>query len=293
MEQLTVAATQMACSWNAEETLEKAEKLVRQAAGKGAQVILLQELFETPYFCLEEHSEFLKLARPLENNRAINHFKSLAAELEVVLPISYFERCGLGTYNSLAMIDADGCVLSNYRKTHIPQAPGYEEKYYFSPGDTGFNVVQTKYAKLGCGICWDQWFPETARCLTLMGAELLMFPTAIGSEPGREGFDSCGHWQRTMQGHAAANIIPLLASNRIGEETWGNTTTTFYGSSFIADHTGELVAQADRSDESVIVASFDMELIEEYRTTWGIFRDRRPNMYAALNTIDGKTGPSS
>ncbi len=293
MKTLTVAATQMTCSWNAEETIQKAEGLVRQAAAKGARVILLQELFQAPYFCLEQHSRYLELARALEEDRAINHFKSVAAELKVVLPISYFERCGLATYNSLATIDADGSILSNYRKTHIPQARGYEEKYYFSPGDTGFKVVQTEYAKLGCGICWDQWFPETARCLTLLGAELLMFPTAIGSEPGRADFDSSGHWRRTMQGHAAANMVPLIASNRVGTESDEHTSTTFYGTSFIADHTGEVVADANRTDETCIVATIDMDLAEEYRATWGVFRDRRPDMYGALYTLDGKIGVPS
>jgi N-carbamoylputrescine amidase len=233
--------------------------------------------------------KYLELAKPLQQDRAINHFKSVAAELNVVLPISYFESCGLAKFNSLAIIDADGTILSNYRKTHIPQAPGYEEKYYFSPGDTGFKVVQTKYAKLGCGICWDQWFPETARSLTLMGAELLMFPTAIGSEPGHADLDSSGHWRRTMQGHAAANIIPLVASNRVGRETEGATTTTFYGTSFIADHTGDIVAEANRTDETFIVATFDMNFVHQYRRTWGIFRDRRPEMYATLDTLDGST----
>jgi len=289
MRQLTVAATQMACSWNADETIARAEALVRKAADKGAQVILLQELFQTPYFCLEQNADHLALAKPLQQDRAINHFKSVAAELNVVLPISYFESCGLAKYNSLAIIDADGSILANYRKTHIPQAPGYEEKYYFSPGDTGFKVVQTKFVNLGCGICWDQWFPETARCLTLMGAELLMFPTAIGSEPGHPELDSSGHWRRTMQGHAAANIVPLVASNRIGTETERDTTTTFYGSSFIADHTGDLVAEANREDETFILATFDMNLVEQYRKTWGIFRDRRPELYTAIDTLDGST----
>jgi N-carbamoylputrescine amidase len=289
MKQLTVAATQMACSWNTDETIARAEALVRKAADKGAQVILLQELFQTPYFCLEQNTDYLALAKPLQQDRAINHFKSIAAELNVVLPISYYESCGLAKYNSLAIIDADGSILANYRKTHIPQAPGYEEKYYFSPGDTGFKVVQTKYVNLGCGICWDQWFPETARCLTLMGAELLMFPTAIGSEPGHPGLDSSGHWRRTMQGHAAANIVPLVASNRVGTETEKDTTTTFYGSSFIADHTGDIVAEANREDETFILATFDMNLVEQYRKTWGIFRDRRPELYTAIDTLDGST----
>lgn len=291
MKSLTVAATQMACSWDTEENISKGESLIKQAAAEGAQVILLQELFETPYFCQVQDFAHQELASSLEQNTAVSHFRKLAAELEVVLPISYFENCGVLNYNSLAIIDADGSILFNYRKTHIPQSPGYEEKFYFSPGDTGFKVVQTRYVKLGCGICWDQWFPETARCLTLMGAELLMFPTAIGSEPGNAELDSRSHWQRTMQGHAAANITPLVASNRVGKESAGDTSIEFYGSSFIADHTGKLVAEANRSDETFLLATLEMDFIEEYRKSWGVFRDRRPEMYGAIHTKDGKTLP--
>ena len=217
----------------------------------------------------------------------MQHFRDLARRLNVVLPISYFERAGLAHYNSLAVIDADGEILTNYRKTHIPQAAGYEEKFYFTPGDTGFQVVATRYARLGCGVCWDQWFPETARSLALMGAEVLMFPTAIGSEPHYPDLDSAAHWQRTMQGHAAANIMPLVASNRIGSEKDGETEMTFYGSSFIADHTGAKVAEANRTDETYLTATFDLQAVRDYRLSWGVFRDRRPDMYAALGTIDG------
>ncbi|MCV2889699.1 N-carbamoylputrescine amidase [Ruegeria aquimaris] len=287
MREVTLAATQMACSWDADENIDKAEKLVIAAAEKGAQIILLQELFETPYFCLEISARFFDLARPITENRAVAHFRALAKKLGVVLPISYFERAGLAHYNALALIDADGGILANYRKTHIPQAAGYEEKYYFTPGDTGFKVVDTKFARLGCGVCWDQWFPETARSLALMGAEVLMFPTAIGSEPHYPDLDSAAHWQRTMQGHAAANIMPLVASNRVGSEKDGDTEMTFYGSSFIADHTGAKVAEANRTDETVLTASFDLDEIASYRRAWGVFRDRRPDMYGALATMDG------
>ena len=287
MSRITLAATQMACSWDADENIQKAEEIVTAAAEDGAQIILLQELFQTPYFCLEISARFFDLARPLAEDRAVSHFRALAKKLGVVLPISYFERAGLTHFNSLAIIDADGEILANYRKTHIPQAAGYEEKYYFTPGDTGFQVVQTRFARLGCGICWDQWFPETARSLALKGAEVLMFPTAIGSEPHYPDLDSAGHWQRTMQGHAAANIVPLVASNRVGLERDGETEMTFYGSSFIADHTGEKVAEANRVDETYLTASFDLEEIGKYRRAWGVFRDRRPDMYASLATMDG------
>jgi len=289
MRKLTVAATQMACSWDIGDNIAKAEALVRHAAREGAQIVLLQELFQTPYFCLEQKFTHYNLARTLEEDRAIQHFRRVAAELEVVLPISYFEKAGTANYNSLAIIDADGSILTNYRKTHIPQAPGYEEKFYFSPGDTGFRVVQTRYARLGCGICWDQWFPETARSLSLLGAEVLMFPTAIGGEKANPALDSAGHWRRTMQGHAAANIIPVVAANRVGTETDGATSSTFYGTSFIADHTGAIAADANRTDEAVVVASFDLDAVEAYRQAWGIYRDRRPEMYRALRTLDGRT----
>lgn len=289
MRKLTVSATQMACSWDLDENIQKAEELIQLAAEDGAQIILLQELFQTPYFCLEQKSTHYALARPLETDRAVQHFRAMAARLSVVLPISYFEQAGAAHYNSLAIIDADGSILTNYRKTHIPQAPGYEEKFYFSPGDTGFKVVQTRYGRLGCGICWDQWFPETARALSLLGAELLMFPTAIGAEQANPVLDSSGHWRRTMQGHAAANIVPVVASNRVGNETEGTTSSAFYGTSFIADHTGAIVAEANRIDETYLLASFDLDEIESYRQAWGVYRDRRPEMYGALRTLDGRT----
>ena len=288
MRKITVAATQMSCSWDADENIQKTEDLVRLAAEDGAQIILLQELFQTPYFCLEQKFQHFDLARSLEDDKAVAHFRVLAKQLGVVLPISYFERAGRAYYNSLAIVDADGEVLWNYRKTHIPQAPGYDEKFYFSPGDTGFRAIKTKHATIGCGICWDQWFPETARSLALRGAEVMFFPTAIGSEPQNAEIDSAGHWQRTMQGHAAANLTPLVASNRVGTEVSGTMVGAFYGSSFIADHLGAKVAEANRLDETYLVASFDLDQIEEYRRAWGIFRDRRPEMYGALRTLDGK-----
>ncbi|WP_264210170.1 N-carbamoylputrescine amidase [Leisingera thetidis] len=290
MRQITLAATQMACSWDIDDNIAKAEALVTGAAEAGAQIILLQELFETPYFCLEQSLGHLALARPLEQSRVVSHFASLAGKLGVVLPISYYEEAGLARYNSLAIADADGTILANCRKTHIPQAPGYEEKFYFSPGDSGFQVVETRFGRIGCGICWDQWFPETARCLALQGAEVLLFPTAIGTEPKNPDLDSSGHWRRTMQGHAAANMIPVVASNRVGTEREGGTAGVFYGTSFITGHTGEILAEAGRAEETFITATADLEAAARYRSSWGVFRDRRPHMYGALHTLDGRTG---
>ncbi len=287
MGKVVVAATQMSCGWNIEENIRKAEQLVRKAASKDARIILLQELFETPYFCQKEEMEFYKYSVPMENNRAVNHFRAIAAELKVVLPISFYERKNNARYNSVAVIDADGEVLGIYRKTHIPDGPGYEEKFYFNPGDTGFKVWDTKYAKIGVGICWDQWYPETARCLTLMGAEILFYPTAIGSEPAEEEVDSRAHWQLCMQGHAASNIIPVVASNRIGTEVIKDSKIDFYGSSFITNHLGEKIAEADCCSEAVLTAEFDLDRIDAHRTSWGIFRDRRPEMYKAIMTCDG------
>lgn len=291
MRQVRVAATQMACTWNVDENIARAESLVRRAHAQGAQIVLLQELFQTPYFCQEQTAAHLELARSLEDDRAVNHFRRLARDLQIVIPVSYYERAGQARYNSLAIIDADGDILFNYRKSHIPQGPGYEEKFYFNPGDTGFRAVRTRYATIGCGICWDQWFPEAARAMALKGAELLFYPTAIGSEPQDASIDSSAHWRRTMQGHAAANVMPVIASNRIGVEVEGKTTCTFYGSSFIADHTGALVAEAGRSEETVLVATFDLDLMARYRHSWGLFRDRRPDLYGALETLDGVTRP--
>lgn len=283
MRNVTVAATQMACSWDREATLKKADALVREAAAKGANIILLQELFETPYFCQKHEFEHMELSMPLEKNPAVAHFKEVAKELDVVLPISFFERAGNVMYNSIAIIDADGTVLGVYRKTHIPDGAPYAEKFYFSPGDTGFQVWKTKYGTIGVGICWDQWFPEAARCMALMGAEILLYPTAIGSEPTLD-IDSKPHWQHAMQGHAAANIMPLLASNRIGTEKQSDSEMTFYGASFIADETGEIVEEADRESETVLVHTFDLDAIDIKRRQWGVFRDRRPEMYETLLT---------
>jgi N-carbamoylputrescine amidase len=289
MSKVTVAATQMACSWDRDANVARGEQLIRDAASRGAQVILLQELFETPYFCKDHNSAYLELARPLAAHPAVLHFSKVASELGVVLPISVFERANNAFYNSVVIIDADGSVAGSYRKSHIPESPGYHEKFYFSPGDTGFKVFDTRYARLGVAICWDQWFPEAARCMALMGAEILMYPTAIGSEPQDAGIDSSGHWQRTMQGHAAANIVPLVASNRIGTETGAQNTITFYGSSFIASGTGEKIAEADRTGEAVLTAQFDLDEVRRYRQAWGVFRDRRPELYHPLLSLDGRS----
>ena len=290
MRKVTVAATQMACSTDAAANIARAEKLVREAAAKGAQIILIQELFESLYFCQDQIHAHFNLARPLSENAAIAHFAPIARELGIVLPISVFERAGQNFFNTIAILDADGTNLGFYRKTHIPDGPGYSEKFYFSPGDTGFKVWDTRYARIGVGICWDQWFPETARAMALMGAELLFFPTAIGSEPQDPTLDSRDHWQRTMQGHAAANLTPLIASNRIGTEPGAkNTQITFYGSSFIADHTGAKLTEADRTSETTLQATFDLTAIAQTRASWGVFRDRRPDLYTPLLTLDGKT----
>ena len=283
MRKVVVAATQMACSWNREATLAKAEKLVREAAAKGANIVLLQELFETPYFCQRHDFEYMDLATTPEENPAVKRFQEVAKELDVVIPVSFFERAGNAAFNSIAIIDADGTVLGKYRKTHIPDGMPYAEKFFFTPGDTGFKVWKTKYGTIGVGICWDQWFPEAARCMALLGAEILFYPTAIGSEPVLQ-TDSKPHWQRCMQGHAAANIMPVVASNRIGHEVQKDSEMTFYGSSFIADETGGLVAEADRETEGVITAEFDLDAIAQKRREWGVFRDRRPEMYGTLLT---------
>lgn len=283
MRKVVVAATQMSCTWDREATLAKAEKLVREAASKGANIILLQELFETPYFCQRHDFEYMDLATTPEENPAVKRFQEVAKELDVVIPVSFFERAGNAAFNSIAVIDADGTVLGKYRKTHIPDGMPYAEKFFFTPGDTGFKVWKTKYATIGVGICWDQWFPEAARCMALLGAEILFYPTAIGSEPVLQ-TDSKPHWQRCMQGHAAANIMPVVASNRIGHEVQKDSEMTFYGSSFIADETGGLVAEADRETEGVITAEFDLDAIAQKRREWGVFRDRRPEMYGTLLT---------
>lgn len=279
---VTFAATQLTIGWDLQENLQKAERAVRDAHAQGAQVILLQELFATPYFCKTQQYRYLDLAAPLAGNEIVSHFAGLAAELEVVLPISYYERDTNTFFNSLVMIDADGQVLENYRKTHIPDGPGYCEKFYFTPGDTGFKVWQTRYGVFGAGICWDQWFPETARSCALMGAEVMFYPTAIGSEPQDPELDSSGHWQRVMQGHSAANILPVVAANRTGLEQDDGISTVFYGSSFITDHTGNKIAEASRDQEEIILAAIDLDACQEYRRNWGLFRDRRPELYSPI-----------
>ncbi len=289
MRTVTVAATQMACTWDRDANVGRAEALVREAAGRGAQIVLLQELFETPYFCKDQKAELFALAAPVEDHPVIARMSALAAELGVVLPVSFFERANTAYYNSLAIIDADGRVLGVYRKSHIPDGPGYQEKFYFSPGDTGFQVYRTRYATIGAAICWDQWFPESARIMALKGAELLFYPTAIGSEPQDASLDSRDHWTRVMQGHAGANLMPLIASNRIGREDAESCGITFYGSSFVAGPQGEIVAQADRESQTVLTASFDLDRLAQQRASWGVFRDRRPEFYGPLLTLDGDT----
>jgi N-carbamoylputrescine amidase len=289
MSKLTVAITQMASENDWKKNCDKAEKLVRDAAKQGAQLILLQELFDGDYFCIEQHTRFFKNAHELEHHPTVARFTALAKEVGVVLPISVFERAGQAHYNTTVMADADGKELGIYRKSHIPDGRGYQEKFYFSPGDTGFQVWNTAAGKVGLGICWDQWFPEAARAMALMGAEILLYPTAIGSEPPNPSYDSSSHWQNTMRGHAAANIMPLAASNRVGREVAPDgRADVFYGRSFIADYQGEKLTEMDRVEEGVRLQSFDLAEIGELRRTWGVFRDRRPELYGSLLSIDGK-----
>jgi N-carbamoylputrescine amidase len=282
---MKVAITQFKMSWNIDENLAKAEQMVRKAAQKGAQVILLPELFKTPYFCQKENYEYFDLAEELDSSTTISRFQKLAKELNVVLPLSFFEKAGNVHFNSLVMIDADGKNLGLYRKSHIPTGECYEEKFYFSPGDTGFKVFKTKYGRVGVGICWDQWFPEVARSLALMGAQLIVYPTAIGTEPVLPK-DSKDHWQNTMRGHAAANIVPVLASNRIGTESDKESSMTFFGSSFIADEDGNTVIELSRNEEDVAVAEFDLAKIDKKRIAWGVFRDRRPDLYHSITKFN-------
>jgi N-carbamoylputrescine amidase len=289
MRKVTFAATQFACSWNREANVARAKELVREAAAKGANAILIQELFETPYFCQDQCADHFGLAAPFEGNPLIRAMADLASDLSVVLPVSFFEKAGHAHFNSLAMIDADGSVLGLYRKSHIPDGPGYQEKYYFTPGDTGFKVFKTRYGMFGAGICWDQWFPESARTMALMGAEALFYPTAIGTEPPpAPPVDSRDHWRRVMQGHAGANLMPLIASNRIGTEQGQQGEITFYGSSFIADAQGAIIAELGRKEPGVTVASFDLDETAKARASWGIFRDRRPELYGPILGHDGK-----
>jgi N-carbamoylputrescine amidase len=290
---VTVAALQMSCDWDTRANIARAEQLVRRAAAQGAQVILLPELFETPYFCIEQDARHLGLAHSVADDPAVRHFSAVARELGVVLPISFFERAGPAYFNSIAILDADGANLGVYRKSHIPNGPGYQEKNYFSPGDTGFRVWNTRFARIGVGICWDQWFPETARVMALLGAELFFFPTAIGTEPPPAvPVNSREHWQRTQQGHAAANLTPLIAANRYGlERSLQNPQglyLRFYGSSFIADAMGAKVAEAPEEGDAVLVHQFDLEATRELRDNWFVFRDRRPDLYGTLVSLDGR-----
>lgn len=286
MRNVKIAAIQMQCSTNLQINLEKAEKMVRQAAGDGAQIILLPELFEREYFCQQRRYDFYHLAKPVEENDAVQMGMRLAKELNVVLPISFYEQDINTLYNSIACIDADGTLSGVYRKTHIPDDHYYQEKFYFTPGDTGFKVWDTRYGKIGIGICWDQWFPETARGMAVQGAEILFYPTAIGSEPILE-VDSMPHWRRCMQGHAACNVIPVVAANRIGEEYvepsdengGQKSSLVFYGSSFVTDSTGEIVMQASRDKEDIVYGESDLDENRDLRVSWGLFRDRRPQMY--------------
>lgn len=287
--QVTIAAIQMRCSRDREESLATAERMVREAAAKGAQIILLPELFERQYFCQERRYDYYDFAEPVEENKAVQMGMRLAKELGVVLPISFYERDGYRTFNTVAIIDADGSNLGIYRKTHIPDDHYYQEKFYFVPGDTGFKVFETRFGTIGVGICWDQWFPESARSMAVQGAEFLFYPTAIGSEPILE-CDSMPHWRRCMQGHAGSNLMPVIAANRIGTETvepseengGQKSALTFYGSSFMTDNTGELVQDASRDQEEILMATYDRKQLFEDRLSWGIFRDRRPEMYKRI-----------
>ncbi len=289
MRKVTVAAVQMCCYPEVEKSLAAAEKMVRQAAAQGADIILLPELFAREYFCQQRRYDFYNYAMPTEQDSAVQMGMRLAKELQVVLPISFYERDLNRLYNSIACIDADGTILGVYRKTHIPDDHFYQEKFYFSPGDSGFRVFNTKYGVIGIGICWDQWFPETARCLALQGAEILFYPTAIGSEPILE-CDSMPHWRRVMQGHAAANLLPVVAANRIGLEEVTpceannnqSSALNFYGSSFITDGTGEILASASRDKEEILLQEFDLAALAQDRLSWGLFRDRRPECYKKI-----------
>lgn len=289
MRNVKVAAVQMSCMGTTDENTAKAEKMIKDAAFHGANIILLPELFERQYFCQERRYEYYEYAKSVEENPAVRSLTPLARELDVVLVLSIYERDGNSLYNTVVMIDADGSLLGKYRKTHIPDDHFYQEKFYFTPGNTGFKVWDTKYGHIGVGICWDQWFPETARAMALMGAEMLLYPTAIGSEPILD-VDSSGHWRRVMQGHAAANLMPVIAANRIGLETvtpcrengGQESSLMFYGSSFICDNTGDIIADSSRDKEEILYAEFDLDSLEKERLSWGLFRDRRPDMYGKI-----------
>ena len=280
--EVTVAALQTALTDDVAANVARVTELVREAAGQGAQIILPSELFEGHYFCRRQREADFARARPAEGHPTLRHFQKLAAELGVVIPVSFYEQAGPEHYNSIAVFDADGRHLGIYRKSHIPDGPGYQEKYYFRPGDTGFRVWDTRFGRIGVGICWDQWYPEAARAMALMGAEALLYPTAIGSEPHDSSLDTRDPWRRVMQGHAVANVIPVAAANRIGFAPGPAGGQTFYGSSFIADHRGDLVASLDREETGVVTASFDLDFLHTHRAAWGFFRDRRTDLYAGL-----------
>lgn len=281
---------QISITRDRDHNIAKASAMVKEAAAQGAQIILLPELFESLYFCQAQRDRFFALAHPVENHPFLPQFQQLARELGVVLPISFFEKAGQAHYNSLALIDQSGDILGVYRKSHIPDGPGYQEKYYFNPGDTGFKAFSTRFGSIGASICWDQWYPECARSMALLGAEILLYPTAIGSEPAEAGgLDTKDMWQRAMIGHAVCNICYLAAANRVGSEVVEGLEQTFYGSSFIADYMGNKIAEAGRSDETVLMAELNLEEARTFRASFGFFRDRRPDLYGPLLTLDGKT----
>ncbi len=288
MREVTFAATQMACSKNSKDNIDKAVNLIESAAKKGANVILIQELFETQYFCKDQKEELFELAKPFEDNPTIHLMSQVAKDNNVVLPVSFFEKSNKAHFNTIAMIDSDGTIMGRYRKSHIPDGPGYQEKFYFNPGNTGFKVWDTKFCKVGVGICWDQWSSEAAKIMALKGAEVILYPTAIGGEPdNNDDFDSSDMWQRAMIGHAAVNQVPIVASNRIGSEEGYEISNFFYGRSFITDFTGEIKAEGSRDREEILIAKIDLDEAEGFRNSWGIFRDRRPDLYRALLDLDG------
>ena len=288
MREVTFAATQMACSKNSKDNIDKAVNIIESAAKKGANVVLIQELFETQYFCKDQKEELFELAKPFEDNPTIHLMSKVAKDNNVVLPISFFEKANKAHFNTIAMIDSDGTIMGKYRKSHIPDGPGYQEKFYFNPGNTGFKVWDTKFCKVGVGICWDQWSSEAAKIMALKGAEVILYPTAIGGEPdNNDDFDSSDMWQRAMIGHAAVNQVPIVASNRIGSEEGYEISNFFYGRSFITDFTGEIKAEGSRDKEEILIAKIDLDEAEGFRNSWGIFRDRRPDLYSALLDLDG------
>jgi N-carbamoylputrescine amidase len=287
---IRVAALQAAFGTDMDANIGKVAALTRQAAAQGAQVVLPPELFQGPYFCVAQEERWFATAYPWREHPCVTALAPLAAELGVVIPVSIFERDGPHYFNSLVMVDADGSPMGVYRKSHIPDGPGYQEKYYFRPGDTGFRVWDTRFGRIGVGICWDQWYPEAARAMTLMGAEVLFYPTAIGSEPHDPSLDTRDPWRRAMQGHAVSNVIPVVAANRIGTEPGPTGGQSYYGSSFIADHRGDLVAELGREDEGVITASFDLDFLAGHRAAWGFFRDRRTDLYGALGPANAAGG---